>query len=106
MAFSNFSGFNLSLLYQYLQCIIESFPEFSKHYLLKTKNESALREIFDYNVVEYFLENTGFSVEGNKNCFILFRRYKLLDKRQIDELTKRADEILSLFKERQGTPNI
>ena len=52
-------------LFGYRDINFESNEEFSKHYLLRGSDESAIRAAFGTNVLAYFAQNQGWSVESS-----------------------------------------
>ncbi|NND34370.1 MAG: hypothetical protein HKN76_17430 [Saprospiraceae bacterium] len=75
----------------------ESFPEFSKSYHLTGEDEYIIRQTFSDDVLQYFTQHSGWSVEG-LNYFLIFYKSK---KRQAPEVMQpfiqQGFEILDLF---------
>jgi hypothetical protein len=57
-------------------------PEFSRRYILRGTDESAIRHFFTADVVRYFEANPGLSVEAKSDRFILYRPGKRLKPEQ------------------------
>ena len=43
----------------------ERWPEFSKNYLLRGRNEEAVRTLFTDDILAYYNQTAGLSTEGN-----------------------------------------
>ena len=54
----------------------ESHPRFSQAYQLEAEDEAAVRAFFSDTLLNYFEENTGFSLESVGNDVLVYRAYK------------------------------
>lgn len=52
------------------------YPEFSKMFLLKGENEQAVRDLFSSEVIQFFQQHQGISVEADGNTLIVYRQAK------------------------------
>lgn len=52
----------------------DAFPDFSKKYLLKGKNEVKIRELFTSEVISFFEWNLGLCVEAQGNILIVYKQ--------------------------------
>lgn len=75
----------------------KAFPQFGDKYMLKSENESALREIFSNEVISFFSSKYSFSVEGKGNSLVIYKRDRLIDPERLEDLTKCGQEILNLL---------
>jgi len=79
----------------------ESHPEFSRQYQLRGGDETAIRQLFNPDVLEFFETHPGLSVEAIDNQMIYYRRNTtvlpndLAD--EIKDLLKEARELRSCF---------
>lgn len=72
----------------------DSFPEFSKHFLLRGEDENSIRKIFNNKVLYYFNDKTGISVEGFENKLIIYKNARQI---KIDALKEYIDEAIQIF---------
>jgi hypothetical protein len=54
----------------------ELWPRFSRNYVVKGKNESAVRYMMNDQFLELFNSRPGWTVEGFKDLFLVYRRRK------------------------------
>lgn len=54
----------------------EEFPEFSKQYLLKGKEEDAVRSAFNEEVLHFFTIEKNWSLEGRNHTLLFYRKGK------------------------------
>ncbi len=76
----------------------ESHPVFSQKYLLRGKDEPAIRSLFTPDVLEQFEARTGLCVEGAADRLIVYRPGKRVDPEAIRSLMEEAFGILALFR--------
>jgi hypothetical protein len=63
-------------VFGYQDIDFESSEEFSKHYLLRGPDESAIRAAFGTNVLGFFAQNQGWSVESAGGSLAVYRAEK------------------------------
>jgi len=63
-------------VFGYQDIDFESSEEFSKHYLLRGPDESAIRAAFGMNVLGFFGQNQGWSVESSGGSLAVYRAEK------------------------------
>jgi hypothetical protein len=76
----------------------ESYPNFSKQYLLKGSNEPSIRAAFSYSVTLFFEGNPGLCVASNRGQFLFYRAGKLAKPADIPSFLQQGYDIYSLFK--------
>jgi hypothetical protein len=54
----------------------DSHPGFSESYQLESQDEAAVRAFFDHDLLNYFEENAGYTLESNGSDVLIFREYK------------------------------
>jgi hypothetical protein len=54
----------------------ELWPRFSRNYVVKGKNESTIRYMMNDPFLEYFNSRPGWTLEGFKDLFLIYRRRK------------------------------
>jgi hypothetical protein len=74
----------------------ESHPIFSRRYLLKGPDETAIREVFQPPILEYFEAHQGLNVEGIGDLLI-YSTYKRLKPEKIRDFMAEGFAILKLF---------
>ena len=89
-------------VFGYQDIDFETSPEFSRHYLLRGVNETAIRNLFGMDVLAYFeREKTKkMCIEGNDKHLICYRSGKLIKPEDIRTELEEAKSILELFRRR------
>lgn len=59
-------------MFGYQDIDFTSNPEFSKHYLLRGKDEQRIRSCFNIQVLQHFERVKGLAVEGSENLLIIY----------------------------------
>lgn len=75
----------------------DSHPNFSKWFLLKGANESAVRQLFKPAVLSYFEGKKGISVEGQSAQIIIFRPGKKTKPNEVKNFLAEAYEVYGIF---------
>ena len=73
---------------------------FSKAYLLRSYEENAIREIFDDQVLSYFENHTGLTIEGNGDRLLYYRDGTLMKPDEIQPFLMEGIEMVKLFESR------
>ncbi|MGD9874370.1 MAG: hypothetical protein AB7T27_08860 [Kiritimatiellia bacterium] len=73
-------------------------PAFSKQYQMKGSDESAVRELFHMNALEYFNTHPKLNVEGRGDTLLIYRRGKRTKPEALRDFMAEGFEILALFK--------
>ena len=76
----------------------DHYPDFSKSYHLKGEDEYLIRSTFSDQVLEYFEQNQGWSVEGLNYFLIFYRDRKRIAPEQMHVFKDKGFEIFELFK--------
>ena len=78
----------------------DSNPEFSKRYLLKGPDESAIRKLFTHDIMHYFEKRTAgtINVETDKNNIIVYTSGRRVDAKGLRAFITSASETVNLFK--------
>ena len=87
----------VSSLLGFKDIVFDSHPGFSKKYLLKGPDETATRELFTPEVLDYFEETRGRNVEGEGDLLIYYR-YSRLKPEQIRDFMGEGFEVLNIFR--------
>jgi len=80
----------------------ESHPRFSSSYLLRGEDENAIRRIFTDDVLTFFSNSTGLSVEARGNKLIYYRHGERAKPDDLLSFFHEARSIFELFRESQG----
>ncbi len=84
-------------LFGYQDINFESHPVFSKKYLLRGSDEEAVRELFTDEVLSWFEDTEGMSVEGRGDRLLFYRQAKRADPELIRRLLEEGFKVLNLF---------
>jgi len=76
----------------------DSYPIFSKQYLLRGADEKAIRKIFKNKVLGYYDEHKSLSTEGDGDKLLFYRHSKRVSPQNIKIFQKEGFEVLKLFK--------
>lgn len=77
----------------------ETFPQFSKKYLLQGEDEDIIRSFFGENLLHFFSEKSNLHVEAVGYYFIVYYYNKLLSPPEIANLKQTGMSLLQMFKE-------
>jgi hypothetical protein len=72
-------------------------PEFSRRFILRGTDESAIRDFFRPDVVRFFENNTGLSVEAKFDRFIVYRPAKRLKPEEWGAWLAKGREAVKVF---------
>jgi hypothetical protein len=75
----------------------ESHLEFSKHYVLRGKSEKAVRDVFTFQVLSYFNQAPGWSLEANGEWLVCYRQNRLLAPDKLETFVEETTRIARLF---------
>ncbi|MCK4820866.1 hypothetical protein KA005_34185, partial [bacterium] len=89
-------------VFGYQDIDFETSPEFSRHYLLRGVNETAIRNLFGMDVLAYFEREKSkkMCVEGNDKHLIYYKSGKLIKPEDIRIELEEAKSNLELFRRR------
>lgn len=74
-------------------------PEFSKRYLLKGPDETAIRKLFTPDILHYFEKRTGtINVETDKNTIIAYTSGRRVNPKDLRAFITSASEAVNIFK--------
>lgn len=76
----------------------ESYPKFSKQYLLKGSDELSIRAAFTDSVIFFFEGNLGLCLASNHGQFLFYRAGKLVKPSDVSSFLQQGYDIYSLFK--------
>jgi len=76
----------------------ESFPEFSKKYMLRGENEQEIRSLFGSRVVAFLEREPGLSMEGEAGHLLVYRQRRQLKMDEIRPFLEKGLRILSLLR--------
>ena len=75
----------------------DTHPEFSRRYLLRGEDETAVRAFFTPDRLDYFEATPGVCVEADDDCVIFFRQRKRTKPEDVDHLLKDGFIVYKLF---------
>ena len=75
----------------------EQYPEFSKNYLLKGEDENLIRTSYTDDLLHYFSENSGWSIEGANYYLILYFSSKLVHRNDYPLFIRECNRIADFF---------
>ena len=79
-----------------------SHPEFSRKYQLGGEDETAVRQLFHPEVLEFFeSQGRGVSLEASGNRFILYRRQLSVSPKKIREFMAEGYQVFQMLKSAQ-----
>ena len=76
----------------------DTHPKFSRAYLLKGKNEAAVRGVFRDYVLDYFEDSPGLSVEAAGSRVVFYRADTRAEPAAVRALLEQGFEVLALFR--------
>jgi hypothetical protein len=76
----------------------ESFPEFSKRYLLRGEDEMAIRDFFNAGVISFFEREGRLCMEGGDGNILLYPARGQLKPENIRPFLTKGEELLGLLK--------
>lgn len=76
---------------------VTSFKEFSDRYLLKGKNEKAIREFFRPTLMEFLTHSEIYHVESDGNALMIFKKIRLASKSEILKLYRYTQRLLDII---------
>ncbi len=75
----------------------DSHPDFSRYFLLRGKDEEAIRRLFDPPVLEFLEQRRGISVESNGSTLICYRYARREEPKDTEAFFAECLEIFRLF---------
>lgn len=79
------------------------YPGFSSRYLVRGKEEDAVRRLFDGTVLEAFENVRGISVEGGGGWLVIYRASRRLAPDKLADFLEEARRLRSAFARRAGS---
>jgi hypothetical protein len=89
----------LAGVFGYQDIDLQSFPRFSKSYLLRGPDESAIRSLFGDSIVHHLEANPGWSVEGSGSWLVVYRASRREKPDNLHEFTLKCEVLASTFLE-------
>lgn len=80
----------------------EAFPEFSKQYLLKGKEENAIRQTFNNDMLHFFTLEKNWSLEGKTNSLIFYKKGKKQEPETIKEFYNKGMLVYDMLSHESG----
>ncbi len=90
---------NIGKAFGYKDIDWDTHPEFSKKYLLRSKDEPTVRQVFTPDILEYYEARPGLSTEAGSNRLIFFRSSKKVKPENLPAFLKDGFHIYTLFRE-------
>ncbi|UCG16478.1 MAG: hypothetical protein JSV19_00265, partial [Phycisphaerales bacterium] len=81
----------------YADIDLDEHPEFSSRYLVRGQDEAAIRELFTWQVVEFFERLGKICVEGGGQRIVVYRASKRVPAAQIGDFLQEAAQACSVF---------
>ena len=78
----------------------DSHPNFSRMFVLKGDDEEAIRKFFTNDLLNFFEDYTGYSVEGRDGALILYRPGKRIKPAEIKDYLAKAYEVFGYVADR------
>jgi hypothetical protein len=78
----------------------DNHPEFSKLFVLKGENEASVREFFDDQILDFFVQRKGITFEGASGVFVYCRRRTRTSVQDIRKYLEEGYAVYSGFMER------
>ncbi len=75
----------------------DSYPEFSKQYLVRSSDEPACREIFSKDVIEYYEQRKGIYTEAGNDILLYYRSHKTVRPEDIRDFLKNGFQLFSIL---------
>lgn len=75
----------------------ESYPEFSKSYRLQGELELAIREVFNFEVLQFFSQNPGWWLEGGGEWLVIYKLARRVQPEELGVFLQEATQISELF---------
>jgi len=75
----------------------ETHPAFSKQYLLRGANEPAIRSLFTNEVLNYFDQKPGLTIEASENTLLFYRHSALLKPQEVRSFMEQGFGVLTQF---------
>ena len=75
----------------------DSFPKFSSQYYLKGNEEEKIRNVFKTNILSYFENDPGWSVEGLETRLLIYREGSMISPEEIQEFYEQTHTIAQAF---------
>jgi MFS superfamily sulfate permease-like transporter len=72
-------------------------PDFSKRFYLRGYDEAAVRNFFNFNVINFFESHEEWHVEAHDNNLLIFRKRDLMSPSEIDASVKFGEELVKLI---------
>jgi hypothetical protein len=88
----------LAGIFGYQDIDFESYPDFSKHYLLRGKDEAAIRKAFGPDVLALMGGTTGWTVESCNGHLVVYREGRFAEPAQIPSYAAEGLRIAGAFK--------
>jgi hypothetical protein len=91
--------YKIATLFGYQHIEFGDHPEFSRHYLLRGRDETAIRNHFHLEAVEFFECHPGLSVEGKGSLLICYRAGKRVEPAAVRSFLDEGFKILALWRD-------
>jgi hypothetical protein len=78
----------------------DRFPSFSSSYLLRGESEPAVRELFTDNLLMFFENRRGLSVEGGDDWLIVYLSRRRVRPQQVSAFLDETFEVRGVFAKR------
>lgn len=72
--------------------------EFTKKYLVKGNDESAIRQMFNPSVIAFFEKQIGLTVEANEKQLLVYRQSKRVKPEEMKAFVENATQLLALVR--------
>jgi hypothetical protein len=87
----------IASLFGYQDIIVDGHPNFSKNYLLRGRDETAIRALFNEQVLAYYGRGSSLFTEGSGTEFVFYRWAQPVEPEHVRFFLQEGFEVLSLF---------
>lgn len=77
----------------------ETYPEFSRKYLLKSRDEESVKAFFTDEVLSFFSEEHGWYLEALNYYFIIYKSQHLVPSEDYPDFLSKSKEVYHLFRD-------
>lgn len=75
----------------------DDYPGFSEAYLLKGEKEEEIRDLFTNELITFFEQNQGFSMESRNNNILIYKEKALMNRIEIEDAIEFTENFLSII---------
>jgi len=84
-------------VFGYQDIDFETFPSFSKEYLLRGEDETRIRQLFTARVIRFFESNKNLCIEAHNNTLIFYKPSKRCKPEDIEDFVEEGQRVQRVF---------